>query len=148
MVSRFAGTTTVEYVFPDGCSCPGTPHEQDTAVVRTQLGASALARVGRAEIEGAVRLDPLAAHRQLVLESVERWNLLREVEGENGEPLVVPAPVNEATIELLDESLVPLADFIDQHTRGAPPNASGAPSRASSRGSASPAPRRTPKRGT
>lgn len=148
-MSRFVETATAEFIFPGGCQCPGKPHEQDVAVVRTQLGASAKARVGRAELEGAVRLDPLAAHRQLVLEAVESWNLLRQVEGENeGEQLIVAVPINEATIELLDESLVPLAEFIDEHTRGSPPNASGAPSRESSRGSASRTPKRTPKRGT
>lgn len=152
-VGRFASPNrTEDYIFPGSCRCPGSPHEHDVAKVRVAIGASAKARIGRAELEGAVRLDPLAAHRQIVLEGVASWNLLwpdpAEDDSETATP--VPVPINEATIELLDEDLVALAEFADRlWSDGDPvPNASGAPSRGSRRGSASRTPRPTPTRGT
>lgn len=155
---RFANPNrTVDFTFPGGCRCPGAPHDADVAKVRVLIGASAKARIGRAELEGAVRLDPLAAYRQVVLEGVREWNLLwpnpaveETAEGENdkeAEPVLVP--INEGTIELLGDDLVPLAEFIDNIWSGGPdPNGSGAPSRGSSRGSASRIRTRTRTRGT
>ena len=146
---RFADPNrTEEFVFPGACRCPGTPHEQDTARVRVMIGSSAKARIGRAELEGAVRLDPLAAHRQVVLEGVTSWNLLwPNPNSEEDDPAPVPVPINEGTIELLGDDLLPLAEFADGLWSGGPvPNASGAPSRGLRSGSASPTRRkiRTP----
>ena len=149
---RFADPNrTEEFVFPGACRCPGAPHEQDTARVRVMIGSSAKARIGRAELEGAVRLDPLAAHRQVVLEGVTSWNLLwPNPAAEDPETATaVPVPINEGTIELLGDDLVPLAEFADGLWSGGPsPNASRAPSHALRSGSASPTRRKTQTRGT
>ncbi len=154
-VGRFASPNrTEEYVFPGPCRCPGTPHEHDVAQVRVAIGASAKARIGRAELEGAIRLDPLASHRQVILEGVVSWNLLWPNPAQDDPAMAaadpVPVPINESTVELLDEDLVPLAEFADRlWSSGDPvPNASGAPSRGSRRGSASPTRTPTPTPGT
>jgi hypothetical protein len=151
-MSRFADAYSTTTIPLGPCDCPGTPHERDEAVARTELGASAKARVGRAEIEGAVQHDPLAAHRQLVLETVISWNLLwlAPATDDGAERVAVPVPITPATVAELDrDTLVPLAEAIDKFTAdGSPPNASGAPSPASPRGSASRIRTKTPTRGT
>ena len=83
-MSRFADPLASRLVPLGACQCPGTPHEQDEATIRYEIGGSALARIGRAEIEGAVRMDPMAAYRQTVFETVESWNLLWYAPNENG----------------------------------------------------------------
>lgn len=143
-MSRFADPTATAVVSLGACQCPGTPHERDEATVRWQLGASALARIGRAELEGAVRLDPMAAYRQTVAETLLIWNLL--ISDEDGQP--VAAPITERAIGELDlATLKLLAETADTliSDKGKLPNASGAPSLASSRGSASRSPKQTPK---
>lgn len=148
-VGRFANPFRTEaYAFPGACRCPGSPHEQDTADVLVQVSSSAKARIGRAELEGVVQLDPLRAHRQMVVEGVVRWNLLwPDPEAKDPEKAAaLPVPVNAASAELL-EDLVPLAEWIDRLWDGADPN-SAAPSRGLRRGSKSPARRKTPTRGT
>ena len=148
--SRFANPfRTQTYTFGP-CSCPGTPHEQDTAEVLVGISPSAKARIGRAELEGAVRLDPLAAHRQVIKEGVASWNLLwidpALSEEEAATAVPVPVPINEATIELLQD-LVPLAEWIDGLWSETDPN-SVAPSRALRRGSSRRALKKTPVHGT
>lgn len=151
-VSRFASPfATREYVFPGACRCPGAPHEQDVANVVLRVGSSAKARIGRAELEGAVQHDPLAAHRQVIVEGVASWNLQwPDPSAEDPEKAeAVAVPINAGTVELLDDDLVPLATFIDDlWNEGKGPNASGARSRGSRRASASPTRTMTRKRGT
>ena len=148
-MSRFADIAALNRHSFGACQCPGTPHDEDYAMYRTQLGASALARVGRAHLEGAVQHDPLAAHRQLVVEAVAEWNLLwHDPADDSDDRAIVPVPINSATVELLDDSIVALANAIDAATGGPSPNGSGAPSRASSRGSASRARTKTKTPGT
>jgi hypothetical protein len=137
----------VEVVTIGPCQCPGTPHEQDEATVRWDLGASALARIGRAELDRNRLRDPMAAWRQLVLEAVASWNLLLP----NDDGVGVPAPIiPDVVAELDDDTLTTLATAIDNliDSSGTLPNASGAPSVASSPESASPTRKRTPKPGT
>lgn len=148
-VRRFADPNRTEtYAFPGPCQCPGSPHEQDTAQVLVRVSPSAKARIGRAELEGAVRLDPLAAHRQMVLEGVVSWNFLwPDPSASDPETAAgVPVPVNAASVELL-EDLVALAEWIDRLWDDGDPN-SAAPSRALRRGNASRHQRKTPTRGT
>jgi len=148
-VSRFGDPLATKTAPIGACQCPGTPHEQDEATFRYDIGGSALARIGRAELEGAVRLDPFAAHRQMVLETVESWNLVWNDPAWNGNGTgrkVVPVPINSGTVAELDETtLITLAKLSDAliQNEGSLPNAPGAPSAASSRGSASPTRKRT-----
>lgn len=142
-MSRFADPTATANIDLGACQCPGTPHEADTATVRWDLGASALARIGRAEIQGAVDMDPMAAYRQVVLETVTGWNLLTA----DGTPAAItPATVAELDVETL-KTIAEQADGLIQN-RGSLPNGSGAPSAASSRGSASRTRTQTRRRGT
>lgn len=144
-MSRFADPMAVQTVSLGPCQCPGTPHEQDEAVIRWQLGASALARVGAAELS-ASRGDVYASWRQLITEATVSWNLKVTYNGE-----VVDVPVTAATVAELDEdTLTTLAKAIDEaiQAKGILPNASGAPSPASPQGSASPTPPSTPTPGT
>lgn len=136
-MSRFADPSLTATVDLGACQCPGTPHDRDTVEVRTELGASALARVGRAEINAAVTGDHFASYRQLVEEAAIEWNLLHlsPAMSDDEERIAIPAPINKFTIELLDElTLRAIAEAIDQHTSGGPdPNGSGARLRGSRR---------------
>lgn len=142
-MTRFADPAATRLVeIPGGCQCPGTPHEKDEAVFRYQIGASALARIGRAELQGAVALDPMAAYRQTVLETVESWNLVWLDPGSrNGSRRSVPVPITPTNVAEMDvDTLKFLAETADGliANEGSLPNESGAPSAASSRESASP----------
>lgn len=142
-MTRFADPTATAVVSLGACQCPGTPHEGDEATVRWDLGASALARIGRAELDKVRLRDPLASWRQLILEAVTGWNLL--LAGEDG---AIPAPIVPAVVaELDDQTITTLAEAIDGliGSRGHVPNASGAPSPASSQGSASRTRKQSPK---
>lgn len=152
-MGRFADPFATEtFRWSGGCQCPGEPHEFDEAEFRVSLGASALARIGRAEIEGAVTNDPYAAHRQLVIESVVSWNLLWLAplkEGDTEEDRKpVPVAVNPVTVAELGESIIELAQAIDARISGGPPNDSSVPSQASPQGSASPTRKKIQTRGT
>lgn len=141
-MSRFADPTSTDVISLGACQCPGTPHETDEAVVRYDLGASAMARVGSAELTAA-RGDVYAAWRQLVVEATVSWNLLAADGSE--------APITLTSVaELNHETLTALAKGIDELilAHGTLPNASGAPSPESPRGSASPTPTSARKRGT
>lgn len=151
-MSRFADPSATTVVDLGPCQCPGTPHDKDEVTVRTELGASALARVGRAEINAAVTGDHFASYRQLVLEAATDWNLLvlSAPVSDDDERIVVPAPINMHWVEQLDEpTLRAIAEAIDEHTSGGPnPNASGARLRGSRRARRSSTPTTTPKPGT
>lgn len=151
-MSRLADPLAVETVDLGPCQCPGTPHERDSAVVRWSLGASALARIGRAELEGAVQLDPMAAYRQTVLETVESWNLLWPgPPDEKGDRDPVDVPLTQFAIAQLDvDTLKVIAETADKliSGKGVLPNTSGARSPASPRKSASPTRTSPPKPGT
>lgn len=143
-MSRFADPSKVSVVSLGACQCPGTPHETDEATVRWDLGASALARVGAAELSKGRTRDPLASWRQLILEATIEWNLL--IPADDG--TIIPAPIVSVIVDELDDpTITALAEAIDGliGSRGKLPNASGAPSPASSRGSASQTPKRTRK---
>ena len=148
-MTRFADPLATRTVEIGECQCPGTPHDHDEATFRYQLGASAMARIGRAELEGAVRLDPMAAYRQTVIETIESWNLLwLDPSSSNGSRKPIPVPIIEATVAEMDVTTLKfLAETADGliENEGALPNASGALSAASSPESASPTPRRTRK---
>lgn len=148
-MSRYADPLAVREVSLGACQCPGTPHETDTATIRWQISGSAMARIGRAELERSVNLDPFAAYRQTVWETLVSWNLLwldPSYQGK-GERKAVPIPINPSTIgELDDGTLRVLAETADQliSSEGSLPNDSGAPSAESSPESASPIPEPIP----
>jgi hypothetical protein len=150
-MSRFADPTLTAVVVIGECQCPGTPHASaivpglppgesatgDYAVVRTRLGGSAMGRIGRAELDAALG-DHFASYRRTILEATLRWNLMWEdptwdaEESTEAERPVVPAPITDASIELLDaDTLRILAEAIDSHLGESPGNASAAPSRES-----------------
>lgn len=143
-MSRFADPSKVTVVPLGACQCPGTPHEQDEATIRWDLSASALARVGQAQM--LAPRDFYAPYRALIVEAVASWNLLVLHEGEP-----VPVPIVPATVAELDEdTLDTLGQAIDDliENKGTLPNDSGAPSAESPQESASPTPTTTPKPGT
>lgn len=143
-MTRFADPSKVSVVPLGACQCPGTPHTQDEATIRWDLSASALARVGQAQLLAGS--DFYAPYRALIVESVASWNLMVL---HNGEP--VPVPVVPATVAELDEATLDmLGEAIDKliADKGAVPNGSGAPSAESPQESASPTPTTTPKPGT
>ena len=144
-MSRFADPTATATVSLGPCECPGTPHEKDEAVVRWQLGDSALARVGAAELTASSG-DVYASWRQLIVEATVSWNLQTDYNGK-----VVDVPVAPATVAELDaETMTTLATAIDDliEHKGTLPNDSGAPSAASPLGSPSPTPSSNPTPGT
>ena len=110
------------------CRCPGRPHEEDTAEVLLELPWDVLVDVGM--------LNGGAAYRRLVLGALVSWNLV-DIDGE-------PVPIGTDTVaRLRPDRLDPIATAVNAaYERGqAPlPNAPGAPSRRSRRGSASPDP--------
>jgi hypothetical protein len=115
-----AGTTRVE-VGP--CSCPGEPHGTDWVEVRTILPWRVRVNIAQAPTEGDARLAAYVA-------GIAAWSFT-DPDGE-------PVPVTPANIELLaDPVLEAIAPALGEAlARSVAPNASGAPSRRSSRGSA------------
>lgn len=119
-MSRFADpTATARFVLGE-CQCPGTPHDEDWIDLRSELGAQ----------------DVLLMASGNSLDFLERaivgWNLL------DGDGTL--APVDRDHIErLFADTFNDLDAFISKHIRVGTqlPNASGAPSRNGSRGSAS-----------
>ena len=120
---NFVTDATAVVVLGD-CRCPGRPHEQDTAEVRTELPWDVLVDVGL--------LDGGAAYRYLVLASLVSWNLTDAT----GEPVPVTA---EMVRRLRQDRLDPIAIAVNaayERAQAPLPNASGAPSRRSRRVSA------------
>jgi hypothetical protein len=147
-MSRFADPAAVAVIDLGACQCPGTPHERDEATVRWDISGSALARIGRAELDRSVMHDPFAAYRQTVKETLVSWNLLILSPGEEEDRKPVPAPIHEFAIDELDGETLRLiatgADELITH-KGTLPNRSGALSAESSPESASHTRKRTPK---
>lgn len=114
-MSRFANPTRTErFYFPDGCKCPGEPHEQDWMALRTELGAEETAQLSMLAAMGAA-----AGPRVLALLLVE-WNLLDD----DGRPAPATAEmVGRLWSDLYSDSL---NRWIDKHVRlTSLPNGSG-----------------------
>lgn len=124
MNGNFVSDATVTVVLGE-CRCPGTPHDEDTAEVVEELPWDALVELGT--------LDGVAAYRHLVLAALRSWSLVDD-EGQ-------PVPVEATTVgRLRPDRLEPIAAAVNaayERARAPLPNASGAPSRPSGRGSAS-----------
>lgn len=127
-MSRFADATATRTVPLGPCECPGTPHESDWAKVRKELSGSDIGIISNASAT-----DEVAAAGTMAPYVIE-WNLL----GPNGEPwppsaeslLALNAATLGAVVGAIQASIAESAGTVL-------PNASGAPSRNGSRGSAS-----------
>lgn len=126
-MSRFADPAATRRVEFGECLCPGAPHQSDYADIKAEAGY----REVKAFI-GAQELDDDGRVADAVLMFVSGWNLL----GSNGQPYP-PSPDALMALKLptLTALITAIGDVIDESTTL--PNASGAPSVASSRASAS-----------
>jgi hypothetical protein len=135
-VSRFAEPTRVDTVQLGPCRCPGTPHGEDTALMRSEIGdgelRAATAKGGFSDGTGV--FNGARSDDQCIAEFTLSWTLL----GNDSQP----APITAAKTRLALLAQINKASLANRRPL---PNGSGAPSRASSRGSASR--RRTKPRG-
>lgn len=125
-MSRFADPNAVKTVDLGPCLCPGAPHESDWAKVRAEADVSEVQRFeGIAGKTAGEAADLMAGF-------IPEWNLL----GANGEDW---PPSGESVTALKVATFRLLADAVAASVRdsSALPNASGGPSRGSSRGTAS-----------
>ena len=131
-MSRFADPRRTDTLaLPGGCQCPGTPHERDEWVYRTELGGSEYARA----VASAKRGDEIdeTAFQEVLLEVASvSWNLT----GDDG-----PVPLTLDAIRLLDvttrAAIIEALDNALSTTVAPSPNVSAAPSRNGSRASGS-----------
>ena len=147
IVSRFADENAVRTVtLPGGCRCPGTPHEADTATIRTELGSG---EINRARAHGwqSARMayyDWESANDFFIELATIEWTIERSGVDAKGRPRNEPVPVTRRMASLLDEET---RHFLLTEINGgpeepaprsaAPPNGSGRSSRGSSPASAS-----------
>ncbi|MHB8459109.1 MAG: hypothetical protein ACYDAK_05345 [Candidatus Limnocylindrales bacterium] len=143
ILSRFADPTAVRTVtLPGGCRCPGTPHDADTATIRTELGSGEMNR-GRTfgwQSSGMTYYDWEAANDWFIAYATTGWNLERaDAKGHNE-----PVPITRQMATLLDEEtrqflMIEINGGPEKPTpqSDAPPNGSGRSSRGSSPASAS-----------
>lgn len=124
--------TTATRPISRACTCPGTPHAEDTADVRIKLGYGELAifrQAGWVRSGGAIFSNE-DAKASLIALGVVRWNLVR--------PDGAARPVTTDEIERLDEATVEwLFDALQSAIRQESlPNPSGARSPGGRRASA------------
>lgn len=137
-MTRFADPTATDTLtLPGGCQCPGTPHEADVWVYRTELGDGDEQRAGSFgwSAGGGAYFDWEAARDKLIEIATVRWNVV----GEGG----APVPVNVASVRLLDtETRQLMAAAVDTaqeaYRRARSPNPSAAQSVTGSPASGSP----------
>lgn len=125
-MSRFADPAATKTVDLGPCDCPGTPHESDWAKVRAEASAEEAER-----FLDTGSLTPETA-AEAVAAFIPEWNLL----GPDGKPW---PPSTEAVRALKYSTVKVIGKAVAETVNDSVlvPNASGAPSRASSRGSAS-----------
>ena len=125
-MSRFADPRATRTVDLGPCECPGTPHERDEALIRSELSGSEIARIVSAsqtdESEASAAFAPY----------VLSWNLL-DPDGQPTEPSA------DLLTQLMATTLQSLVTAISEVVTASVqvPNRSSGPSRASSRGTAS-----------
>jgi hypothetical protein len=145
-IGRFADPSVTATIDLGPCRCPGTPHERDSAQVRSQIGdgelRSAYATAVRVDPDGERYFDEAAGDDAAAARFTRSWTLLDAA----GEPVpITPAWISRLDTETRTALLAPLNAAIA--ARSAPlPNGSGARSPGSSRASASrtPTTRRRP----
>ena len=133
-MSRFADPTATRTVDLGECLCPGSPHESDWVKVRAEVSGVDVRR-----FSGMGALDDDGVAEGLASFIIE-WNLL----GSNGQPW---PPSAEALMALKLPTVTVIVTELGKVVEESStlPNASGAPSAGSSRGSASRAQRRSRK---
>lgn len=136
MSGRFADPRrTATLALPGGCQCPGSPHEADEWVYRTELGDSEIKQAGaRAATNepGDLGINVILMQDLLLEVATVRWNLVDEAGA---------VPVTRTALGLLDaatrDAMLVALDEATARTVAPVPNASGARSRNGSRASAS-----------
>lgn len=96
-MSRFANpVATDSLTLPGGCQCPGTPHESDVWVYRTELGDGEEQRAGAYgwTVGNGTYFDWEAARDKLIEIASVRWNVVNDAG---------PVALSVANIKLLDE---------------------------------------------
>jgi len=133
---RFADDKATIEVDLGPCRCPGTPHEQDSAQVRADIGdgEAKSVRVAGWQSTGMEYYDFEVANDAAVAKFTVSWTLRGKYD-----ELV---PITRRTVTLLDEAtrlalLTEINRAFEERHGGALPNASGARSRGSSPASAS-----------
>jgi len=138
---RFADPTDTDTIrLPGPCTCPGTPHEFETATIRRQLGGGereSIAVAGWGRSAGPY-FDYEAAVTELIRVGTVAWTL----QGADGKPLDITFEqchlLDQASRKVLSDAInAAHSDQIDAE-QALLPNASSARSRDSSRASASP----------
>lgn len=132
---RFVDPTLIE-TLTFKCPCVNTPHDEDTVVIRQEIGAGEEARAGAAGWAATefAYYDFEAAKDKLISIVAVRWTFV-DAQGD-------PLPVNQRSASLMPEdirdAIAVKADEAASRARGKPlPNAPGVPSPRGSRGSAS-----------
>lgn len=125
-MSRFADPSATRLIDFGECLCPGAPHESDWAKIRAEASSTDVRRFA-----GMQSLEDDAVAEGLV-SFIPEWNLL----GPNGQDW---PPSRESLLALKLSTVSVLINAIGEviAESSAIPNASGVPSAASSRGSAS-----------
>lgn len=127
-MSRFVDREDTATLDLGPCACPGTPHESDWVKLRKQLSGGEWVTVIQGNTDKSLAL------------LIVGWNLCDDVG---------PVDVNEQTVSQIDLATFKAIDDWIAANVSLPqlPNASGAPSRNGSRGSASRT-RTTPRKGS
>jgi hypothetical protein len=136
-MSRFADPDARTTVPLGPCECPGSPHDSDWAVLRSELSSS--------DVRRAIALDGLddAGVAEGLVEFLPEWNLL----GPKGEAW---PPSGESILALKMPTLKLLIGGLAKAVAesSSVPNLSSVPSPGSSRGNASSTPKRNRTPGT
>lgn len=136
-MSRFADPRATRTVDLGACECPGTPHSSDWAKVRSDLSDPECAILLRIDLQSEQE------QAETIAPFVAEWNLL----GPDGTLAAIDA---DALFSLKGPTLKAIGSALGEVLRENLhlPNPSGAPSPASSRGSASRTRTATRRRGT
>jgi hypothetical protein len=123
---RFADPKAVDrIVLPGGCRCPGSPHDEDWARFRTQLGDGEKASIGTAgwgRSLGAY-FDWNAAKTALVAYATIEWNLVGLPDAKGRQATL---PITFDVVNLLDggarDAIATAINKADRTWQGLPPD--------------------------
>lgn len=111
-IGRFAHPDRTEPVSLGACRCPGSPHDQDTAEVRTEIGDGELrTAANRGGFSNGPLWDAASSDNQTVATFTTAWTLLDD----DSEPV----PISARMIGLLDEDTrLPLLAAVNRAAGG------------------------------